>query len=406
MATTSVEASAVSVPLPVSVPVAVSSTRITHVNIDCLEKVFDHLSFEDLLSVADVHTQLRKAADLVYGLKYKNKIVSISYLRSTSNDLKVSFNDYNRMFIYGLKSVLKTFRCFGHNVSHVEILSVFDHNINLSHMMCYIGEYCSDRLEYIDFMTQTGGALNRITKPLNGVKKLKIWDHGLTTNLLNEKFPKLERLQIIYGCDHIQNGQCNAAGFENIEKYFPYLDQMKIESDYAPDTYSLLTYQRTENVVDLAALTNTKSFTEYKNEFPNLRFPFEHLDEICLQFNFRNDDEFYNFFRKYPSITNFIFTHKHYNKYKFEAKDLNVVKLANALPWLKQIDVRCCKFTPNAVIQWLDHFKSLDKFQFYLETHSEYMDLQSYLGDEWRSICSIDGDKQICNLERNRLRTN
>lgn len=406
MATSSTEASAV----PMPVPVPISNTKITDINIDCLEKVFDHLSFEDFLSVADAHTKLRKAADLVYRLKYKNKVVYISSLRTALNQLKVFFNEYDRMFIYSLKSILKTFRCFGHNISRVEIHSMIfngiNYNIHLSYLMFYIGEYCTDELKYLDLMTLTVDALNHIAKPLIGIKHLKIWDNGLTTNLLNEKFPNLKHLQINYGSHLIRNGQCNAVDFENIEKYFPYIDQMVIESDYSPNTYSLSDYQRTESVFDVATLKNFKSFTEYRNECSNIRFPFDHLDQICLRIDFRNDNDFYDFFRKYPSITKLMLNQKHYSKHKFEAKDLNVVKLANELPWLKQIDVKCCKFTPNVAIQWINHFKLLEKFQFHFKSHSEYMELQTYLSSEWQSFCSIDGDKQMCDLIRNPLQTN
>lgn len=50
----------------------VENTKITNLNTDCMEIVFEHLDFHDLLNVADSCKQFYCAASRVYKRKYLN----------------------------------------------------------------------------------------------------------------------------------------------------------------------------------------------------------------------------------------------------------------------------------------------------------------------------------------------
>lgn len=56
---------------------AISLTKITDVNIDCLEKIFEHLNLTDLNNVAEADVHFLTAARLVYKRLHSSKTVKI-----------------------------------------------------------------------------------------------------------------------------------------------------------------------------------------------------------------------------------------------------------------------------------------------------------------------------------------
>lgn len=385
-----------------------SNIKITDINIDCLEKICKYLSFEDLLNVADANKQLKMAADLVYNLKYVNKRTHIQSLRKYPHVWPSSTNKKN-IFICALKTAFQTLRCFGHLTSKLHICplnkitnagEVENFRTNFKNLMVYAGEYCSDCLNEIEIIVKFNGALDHLEKPFLNVKKVYLWGFGPATSLLNKLFPKMEYLKISYNRCVIQNGQCTATDFGNIEKYFPYLDQMDIVTNYGPHRYLLSTHSARYEVFDEVVLKNSKSFGNYRKELPDLKLAFHHLEDICLNMHFDDDENFYSFFRKYPSISKLTLTLMPHQRHKISEKDVNMLKLANALPSLKQIDFHCCKFTPTGAIEWMNQFKSLEKFDFYVELHSDFIDLITKQGNYWQGLISADDGKYACEFVR------
>lgn len=48
------------------------TTKITSLNTDCLESIFEHLEFNDLINVADTSKHFYSAVCLIYKRKYVN----------------------------------------------------------------------------------------------------------------------------------------------------------------------------------------------------------------------------------------------------------------------------------------------------------------------------------------------
>lgn len=370
----------------------VPTTKITDINIDCLEKIFNYLTFEDLLNVADSNKYLKSAADLVYTLKYGSGEVCIQIHQKYFSN--VYFNKCNRIIIYSIKTVLQTLRCFGHMITRINFAMMFemDYRSWIGHLMEYIGEYCAESLFKLKFMVPINGAFGHLKKSLPNVQKIVTYENGITINLLNKLFPNVKSIKFVYHRQLIQDGKCIAVDFENVEKnFFPNFDQMSIKLG-APNRYSLHTEEVHKDIFDLVKLTAVKPFEKHL---------FQHLEEFCLEINFYNDDNFYKFFSKYPSISKFLFNPDPHCSHKFIESDLNVTKLAHNVPWLKEIDLKFCKFTPKRVVYWIKQFKSLDVFQFHFGQHAEFIDLQTRLGSEWKGTVTIDGDLHRCAFIRN-----
>lgn len=49
-----------------------NSTDFNGLNADCLEKIFEELSFDDLINLADISKQFHNALSRVYKKKYAN----------------------------------------------------------------------------------------------------------------------------------------------------------------------------------------------------------------------------------------------------------------------------------------------------------------------------------------------
>lgn len=382
--------------------VSVPSTKITDLNMDCLENIFKRLSFEDLFNVADANAYLKKAADLVYTVMHGHKRVFIQDAQPhiSSSCLLVFTNSCNTIIIYSLKSVLQILRSFGHIISQIMLFPYCMIDVNTrGYIIDYIATYCADYLNEIQFMGTPAGILELYKNPFRNVKKVEIVGDDLTINLMNKVFPNIKHLKIIYYEKFMQNDERDAINVANIEFFFPYLDHMEIFTNHSTTRYSLRTLGLHNSVFDEVRLTTENNLIDHCRDGSLL--PFNHLERICLEIPFENDDDFYGFFSKYQSITKFKLIPRSYNQHKFIENDLNVVKLSNAMPWLKQIDLSCCKFTPSGVVQWINQFNSLERFQFYFGQQSEFIDLQKRLGNEWRGISIIDGDKIVCDLIRN-----
>lgn len=52
-------------------------THFDVLNIDCLERIFGHLGFVDLLNVADLNESTMKAAEIVFSRRYSNHLIKL-----------------------------------------------------------------------------------------------------------------------------------------------------------------------------------------------------------------------------------------------------------------------------------------------------------------------------------------
>ncbi|XP_055306315.1 uncharacterized protein LOC129570649 [Sitodiplosis mosellana] len=164
------------------------TTKLTDVNVDCLEHIFKNLSLIDLLNVADSNKQLKPAADLVFASRYGKQWIFI--LSRYKSILIFERNMYPPTVQIPRSFRLKLLRCFGHLITKLDIT----HD---KHMDAYVNEYCAESLVEIKFQRCKASTLDDLKKPFTQVKTLCFDSCKLGSKLseLDKWFPKVRRLE-------------------------------------------------------------------------------------------------------------------------------------------------------------------------------------------------------------------
>lgn len=168
-------------------PIAIT---ILNVNNDCLEKVFDLLSLEDLLNLADSNTYLRSSVLPVLRrkLKFEVKVVEIdissNFVHSTIFDDVIAIRKPLAAF--------KTLRLFGQEIKYLSMDNAHRFCNKLSwKIKDYVCEYCSDSLVSLEVVI---GPDVKATKPFTKLETLSITRTAMCISNFNESFPVLRRL--------------------------------------------------------------------------------------------------------------------------------------------------------------------------------------------------------------------
>lgn len=409
-----------------------SNLKITDLNIDCLEIICKYLSISDLLNVAETNQHLKQAADLVFNLKYSKKTIEIygaHHRIQHIDDLEYS------IVIYNLLDSLKAIRCFGHLVKDLQIYVdrtdyIYKRYVDRScHsfecLITYVNQYCAVSLIEFKLFTHRevpGGALNHLKRPFVNVEKLSIVQFSnmkqhLITKLfprvrfliyadspffdgftgIDTHFPHLEHLNLNIGsvkyrytskhCEEKTNQICSTLRlnpqlqtltlpfvsdmnmFECISE-LPCLETLKLYNFWGRPT------NRSENVVHLKSVKKLK-IDEFYEDCPQIPLSFDHLEELrifCRNFC----DNFHNFLIENPTIRK-ITTSPNI------LKNDRVQKLANALPFLEEIDVRDLCTEASDILRAIDGLESMKKISFSFKLKSDELSkLQSHLNRKWK----------------------
>lgn len=146
-------------------------TKLTDVNIDCLQHIFNYLNLRDLLTIADANKSLRLAADEIFSRNYRKKTIFLRIMFARSIDL-LEISD-QKIEINDLKRSLQLIRCFGHLISKLE----YDYSIDTfpkrrSEVDAYINEYCAQSLIQIEFFTITEQVFEHLKTSFENVKSV------------------------------------------------------------------------------------------------------------------------------------------------------------------------------------------------------------------------------------------
>lgn len=200
--------------------------ELTDLNIDCLEHVFFYLGADDLVNVADTNKLMKKAAELAFNGKFRNKLVYIQ--PRTSKNLK-EFNVIKyeackwAIHLHDMKLCFGFLRCFGHLTKKLK-LAYFSAPSKLQpNFDQYVIEYCADYLTEVTIYG-TNNVLRGLNKPFPMVEKIGFLDSKLDSQMtsFNYLFPKMRSLdfiETITGCigTKIENPVCIAQHFLNLE---------------------------------------------------------------------------------------------------------------------------------------------------------------------------------------------
>lgn len=171
---------------------------------DCLERIFDFLDLTSLLNVAQTCKQLQSAAATKFGHQYGHKtvylyrIISNSLIRYQPGiQVYQSFSGYLR--VNGLEFCYPFIRCFGAEITRLEV----DYNNVLDahkhHLDDYINQYCADTLVRFAFRNGHAFANENFTKPFKHVEEVSTsyCNFGASFMEFPNWFPNLQHLRIV-----------------------------------------------------------------------------------------------------------------------------------------------------------------------------------------------------------------
>ncbi|XP_055303238.1 uncharacterized protein LOC129568921 [Sitodiplosis mosellana] len=199
---------------------SIPTIKITDLNNDCLEVIFNHLEFNDLFNVADSNKLLTSAAGRVYWKKYRKMPVDLYTCYTTDECFKIRAHC---IWVYDRTAALKFLRYFGHIITKLRITCFSIKNPYLAELHRYVFEYCSETLIQISFCYMIACAFFPIEKSFPNVESVSFRYCMVDENLsqLNKWFPNVRRLTFGYFVK-LDNRKC-------IEKYFPHLQSLSIE---------------------------------------------------------------------------------------------------------------------------------------------------------------------------------
>lgn len=398
----------------------VEGTKITDLNIDCLEKIFGCLSVADLMNVADSSKQFKKAAEFVYLLQHRRKRLIILGL---INCPEKWIEDFGSISCAHLKRALQILRCFGHLLSKLDVCMdnrEFVGNVDsLDHLRFYINKYCTERLSSIAITGEYNDSLNSFTIPSENVQQVCVKTSDLKDVSLVQLFPNMRRLTYRFS---------QPTDFADIEKHFPNLEHLEILSKdieeaeecirimrLNPQLRSLsipfianaayleeinrslpnlqylglnYLFTRPDSII-IHHFKHVKTFYTTPNESPNFFKPpisFDGLQELNVMFtnciNYRNrytpeqcSEEFYDFIRENPSIIRLKV---------LGLMQISMAKLMNILPLIEEAHLHSY-YSIDEIVGFIKKKKTLKKIQFHAAAYPniEISDILARLNDEW-----------------------
>lgn len=404
--------------------------KLTDLNIDCLENIFEYLEFGDLLSAASSNKRLNRAANFVFVRERWHRSVCFENIY-LSQDRLLSIN-YHRIKIGDLKTSLQFLRCFGQFVLDLEfILSKQKQYEFDQHVTQYISEYCSESLT----MIKIKNGLNEwedLKKPFSKVGYVTLDGCGvINKNALNILFPTMQTLNAsFYGYDNSKSFFVNTSHFPKLKElditdnafpfatqpvlngttiaqilrlnpqlqsvkifsFQPHLDsndfQNAISSLHSVESInlggSIFSKSNSEAVIHLKSVKTFK-INVSGNSVTKILFLFDQLETLELDTlsNQLNADIF-DFIGKHPTIRHL----------KLPVRNLSVMeqtKLAKSLPLLVSISAYGWKIPLNEVKQFLFMFPNLREFNFSITDENAPKGIQMGLNNEWEFTKSLFG---------------
>lgn len=415
--------------------------KITDLNQYCLEKIFVHLTLEDLLNVSDANKCLRAATRMPFILNYAGNSIEI-YLRQNThygNYEKITVLEETRMGlfddididieIYDLKKIFQMLRCFGGLITGLRYHffsyyreDYFEDNI---HIMRYIGEFCVESLKKVSFSCAIG--FECFEKPFLNVEYLSMGNiHELKKKclswlfpklnflhlsnlaedripLLSEHFPNLHHLKLHWGVsDYDKLGNVfqlnpNIRSFEisvnNLNSFKSFSDRylQSIESFH-------ISHMEAQEYDSRIHLSNVKNFTinflrQRYLSFVTIPFSFSELKVFAIESYSKDISFFVNFIYENPTIEKL----KIYCEWSLW-NTLRAGYIMDALPSLKDIDFVNDIVVPRTMLPGsLPYVEFLRSFTF--RTGAEDEEIRAGCGDKWR-FYRDKNDRNIVKLER------
>lgn len=172
--------------------------KITDLDDDCLEKIFERLDLCSLCNVVASNALLRPAARTVYKRKCGIKKV---HIYSSAPGLKVSAFD-NHISVSGLKMCLQFLRCFGSSIINLYISYARWNNKQCGYIHQYINKYCAESLVKLVFHHKPNISIDCFKKPFVNVRTVTVCSGDLADQfpLFAQWFPNIHTLKLMSVC--------------------------------------------------------------------------------------------------------------------------------------------------------------------------------------------------------------
>lgn len=200
--------------------------KITSLNDNCLERIFDYLELKDLLNVADSNKRLKSVADMVFALKFSERELNfIDYTPILGSNFITSPAEIH---VGDVKSSLQLLRCFGHSISRIAINrneSKINHpkdcaNVAFSRILLYVNEFCSESLTKINIQGGASCRIDRLENAFVKVETVHICNCEISNEVqLSALFPQVRRMYL-YGIQ--------ITDWKSIGGNFSRLDDLKV----------------------------------------------------------------------------------------------------------------------------------------------------------------------------------
>lgn len=405
---------------------AIEPTKITDINNDCLEHIFNYLSLIDLLNVADASKCFKQGVNLSFTAKYGSKKLKLQGIEPSPHQ-SYEVDDY-KICISNLTTCLKFIRSFGHTIDELHINYIGIGRIHCAEVDRYINEYCAETLEFIEIYRAKPYSMNKLKKRFSKVTHVEFENCNLgpqVTNF-NEWFPQMSSLRF-HGVNKVTDSKC-------IEKQIPSLSYLTIELVTKKENNSCIGLhvakllrsneqihnldirgwdsnflqsirKDSQNLKTLSVCCNRDfthlemgtihfrnintlniniDFDDSDQEFPRIPLSFDHLKELSITTNGELNDNFIDFVAEQKSLETLELCY-----FESEVTDallnaVNHIKLAEILSSLKELDTNCILHM-NEVIQLLNKCNLLEFFNFELDGDSEFDSLKKRLPREWQA---------------------
>lgn len=202
-------------------------TKLTDLNVDCLEHILELLSFRDLLNVADSNKILNSVAFTVISRRYskQNLVLILEGSQLHLNGVLPGIQaGCGLIRVTNFLLALKILRNFSRACVRMIINYRYMTMIQKKNIEYYLGEYscnCDSSFQTITLENCPNTALNCIETPLQSVEKVFITgDCKMDFEQLNKKMPNMNSL--ILSWVQTSNPMC-------IERKFPALKHFQIE---------------------------------------------------------------------------------------------------------------------------------------------------------------------------------
>lgn len=147
--------------------------KITDLNDHCLEKIFEHLNFQSLFNVAIANEYQRPAAALMYKRRFRLfqvELIGNGYFLDPHPVFVM-----NKLIIDQLKSMLQFLRCFGSQITVLEMdIGFYVKNKRYELINQYVNKYCAENLVSIEFTSVLKISKGDFPKPFVNVETVEV----------------------------------------------------------------------------------------------------------------------------------------------------------------------------------------------------------------------------------------